>query len=116
MGLSLPNYVPPRDHISPGKRIPEVEQRVILLNSLNITLTGIDCTLAWIALPSDGQTPLRGAGDQYSCSSIVPLLLEEAKICPREEGRQWFVEFAASRSRGRHRAPSLPCPFKRHLS
>jgi hypothetical protein len=33
--------------------------------------------------PSDGQTPLRGAGDKYSSSSVV-VLLEETKICPKE--------------------------------
>ena len=32
--------------------------------------------------PSDGQTPLRGAGDQYSGSRSHLLLPEEAKICP----------------------------------
>lgn len=32
--------------------------------------------------PSDGQAPLRGAGDKYSSSSVV-VPLEETKICPK---------------------------------
>lgn len=45
-------------------------------------LQALERTWTHIGNPSNGQAPLRGAGDQYSQSSSFPLIVEETKTCP----------------------------------